>query len=266
MFLQAPDSMIPDPTPERVFSLCRLLAYQSMSREKLVEALSLEKNSESNHFEIRAALNVAHNDLGIVRNQDGIYQLAVAPEVVQSPDQFRKFVASKAFARSDSSFVLFTKWYIAKNEKVFTLSSWESRAIEAGREVAALKKISKNDMKGWRFWAAFLGIGYLSGTALIPNMKQRLEDVFAAKLQPTFSYDEPILAKSFFAWLDQELPEVDLSQEIPMAVSTGLRTLHELGAIQMESRQDTEKVFLYYVSGDQWNTISHITVKEESGR
>lgn len=266
MFRQAPDSMIPDPTPERVFSLCRLLAYQSMSREELVEALSLGKPSKTNYSEIGAALSVAQNDLWAVRIQDGVYQLTVAPEVVQSPDQFRRFVASKAFTETSSRFVLFTRWYIAQNEGVFTINTWEARAKTAEKEVAALKGLRENDALGWRFWAAFLGIGYLSGTALIPNMKQRLADVFAAKLQPTFSYGEPILAKSFFAWLDQELPEVDLSQEIPMAVSAGLRTLHELGAIQLESRRDTEKVFLYYVSGDQWNTISHITVKEESGR
>ena len=44
------------------------------------------------------------------------------------------------------------------------------------KELAAL---NENAVLGWRFWAAFLGLGYLSGTMIIPNMKLRLEDILA---------------------------------------------------------------------------------------
>ena len=126
-----------------------------------------------------------------------------------------------------------------------------------------MKNLGENTALGWRFWAAFLGLGYLSGTMLIPNMKLRIQDILATSFSDRFQYGEAILAKDFIQWLTTRLPEADLRDRLPLAVSAGLRTLHELGLIKLESWRDSVRVPLYRIDGDPINEFSHITVYEE---
>ena len=68
-------------------------------------------------------------------------------------------------------------------------------AKTCGSEVQELATLNENAVLGWRFWAAFLGLGYLSGTMIIPNMKLRLEDVLATTYTEKLKYNETILAQ-----------------------------------------------------------------------
>lgn len=266
MFQKAPDSMIPDPTPERVYAICRMVAHQSMTKDELKDAMSLGNPSNSNYSEFNASLSVATNDLGALKYVDDKLQLAVDASCFVSPAAFRRFVSSKVFLVKDSSFLLFTKWYIAQNERVFTLDDWGVKASTASKEVSALRGMKENDAYGWRFWAMFLGLGYLSGTSLIPNAKIRLEDLFITEFPKSFPYNEPVQAIDFRSWLAAKMPEADLSGIWPMAVSAGLRTLHELDIIKLEARRDTDRIKLYFVDGDPINEFSHISVREEACR
>ena len=263
MFQKAPDSMIPDPTPERVFALCRLIARRSMSRDELRNAMSLGKASSSSYSEFQSALSVAAEDLGVLHYADDKLVLAIAPEHLASPTAFRRYAGTRAFRNKDSSFVLFTRWYLAQNERVFALDSWEVKAKTAAQEVPALAGLRENDALGWRLWAAFFGLGYLSAASLIPNANIRLADLFATAFPESFPYDEPVQAADFMPWLAEKMPEADLNGVWPMAVSAGLRTLDELGRIRLEARQDTHRISLFFVDGEPVNEFSHITVREE---
>ena len=263
MFQKAPDSMIPDPTPERVFALCRLIARRSMSRDELRNAMSLGKASSSSYSEFQSALSVAAEGPGALHDADDKLVLAIAPEHLASPTAFRRYAGTRAFRNKDSSFVLFTRWYLAQNERVFALDSWEVKAKTAAQEVPALAGLRENDALGWRFWAAFFGLGYLSGASLIPNANIRLADLFATAFPESFPYDEPVQAADFMPWLAEKMPEADLNGVWPMAVSAGLRTLDELGRIRLEARQDTHRISLFFVDGEPVNEFSHITVREE---
>ena len=54
-----------------------------------------------------------------------------------------------------------------------------------------------------------------------------------------------------------------MTGKLPLALSAGLRTLHELGLIKLETWRDSNRIFLYPVDGDPINDFSHITVTEE---
>ena len=98
---------------------------------------------------------------------------------------------------------------------------------------------------------------------IIPNMKIRIEDVLATTFADKFNYDEAIRATDFITWISTKMPEVDMSGKLPLAFSAGLRTLHELGLIKLETWRDSNRVFLYSVDGDPINDFSHITVRKE---
>ena len=260
MFKVNPDGMRMEPTSERVLSVCRLIAHKSMTRDEVHKAMTLEINDSSD--QIRSSINVALEELAIIKEEAGKLILAVDPAVLSSPTSFRRYVSSRVFSAKDTTFYLFTKWVISQNERIFSLKSWEGMAKTCGSEVKELSTLNENAGLGWRFWAAFLGIGYLSGTMIIPNMKLRLEDILATTYTEKFKYNETILAQDFILWLSTKMPEVEIGNKLPLALSAGLRTLHEIGLIKLETWSDSTPVMLYYVDGDPINGFTHISVKE----
>ncbi len=250
-----------DPTPERVYTVCRIIERMSLSKADLYDAMSLGNPGKSNFSEIKAAIRVATNELHLIENKDDKLILKVDPQILSTPISFRRHISSIVFKRKESTFFRFSAWYIQKNESIATLNSWEVKAKTASLENDDLQGMNENAALGWRFWAAFLGLGYLQETTLIPNMKIRLQDILSISFPHSFSYDESIRAVDFTIWLLSQLPEVQSSTPLPLALSAGLRTLHELGYITLEARPDTERIQLYYVDGDPINDFSHITVK-----
>ena len=224
--------------------------------------MTLGSNDEKELDQINKSVNVALEELSIIKAQADNLVLAVDPDVIASPATFRRYVSSRVFAAKDTTFHMFTKWLISQNERIFSLKSWEGMAKTCGSEVKELSALNENAVLGWRFWAAFLGLGYLSGTMIIPNMKLRLEDILATTYTEKFRYDETILAQDFMLWLSTKLPEVEIESKLPLALSAGLRTLHELGLIKLEMWSDSTPIMLYYVDGDPINGFTHISVKE----
>lgn len=261
MFTTHPDNMRMEPTPERVFSVCRLVSQKSLTREELRDALTLGETKSNNI--INYAIDVAEKDLKIIQSKDGKLVLLQSKDILSSPIYFRRYASAKAFELKTSTFYIFTRWVISQNEKTFLIDNWEVLAKIAEKEVKALIGLDENAALGWRFWASFLGIGYLNETNFIPNMKIRIQDVLATEFSKSFRYGVPIRAMDFISWISLRITEVNFGGNLPLAFSSGFRTLHDLGLIVLESRRDTERISLFYVDGDPINDFSHITVTEE---
>lgn len=261
MFKANPDGMRMEPTPERVLSVCRLVAHESMSRDDVRQAMTLGLNDEKELDQINKSINVALEELSLIRADADKLVLAVDPGVTATPTAFRRYVSSRVFSAKNTTFHMFTKWLIVQNERIFSMKSWEGLAKTCGSEVKELATLNENAVLGWRFWAAFLGLGYLSGTMIIPNMKLRLEDVLATTYTEKFKYNETILAQDFMLWLSTKIPEVEIGDHLPLALSAGLRTLHEMGLVKLETWSDSTPIMLYHVDGEPVNRFTHISVK-----
>lgn len=262
MFKINPDRMRMEATPERVLSVCRLVARESMSRDEVRKLMTLGTNEDGEDGPINRSISVSLEELSLINEENGKLILSVDPAVIASPVAFRRYVSARVFSAKDTTFHMFTKWLISQNESIFSLGNWEGLAKTCGSEVKELAALNENAVLGWRFWAAFLGIGYLSGTMIIPNMKIRLEDILATEYAERFKYNETILAQDFMLWLSAKIPEVEMGSRLPLAFSAGLRTLHEIGLIKLETWSDSTPVMLYHVDGEQINNFTHISVKE----
>lgn len=264
MFKTHPDNMRMEPTPERVYSVCKLVANRALSKEDIRDYMSLSQPSSNNHSEINASIAVATDELGVLQVKDNIVTLIAPENILASPVSFRQYVSSRVFQLQNSTFYHFSKWYISKNDKIFELDRWEDKSNAAKLEVNDLSGLNENAALGWRFWASFLGLGYLSGTAIIPNMKTRLQDAFVTSWSRSFHFDVPASSKDFLLWISSNVPEVDVQPgaPLPMALSAGLRTLHELSLIELKAQRDTDRVRLYPVDAEPFNDFSHLTVKE----
>jgi len=260
MFKNNPDGMRMEPTPERVLSICRMVARSPISQTDLLNSLTLGNPSTKETDQVNKSIAVAIDELGAIVSKDGKLVLNVDSSVISSAESFRRYVASQVFSRKDSTFVMFTKWIIAQNDGLFQLGKWEVMAKTCAAESKALSGLDENAVLGWRFWAAFLGLGYLNGTMFLPNMKVRLQDVLASSYASTFRFGEATIAGEFLSWLKSRLPEVQFDDTLPLALSAGLRTLDELGLIKLERWTDSVPVHLFFVDGALINEFTHITV------
>ena len=69
MFKVNPDGMRMEPTPERVLSVCRLIAHKSMTRDEIRKAMTLDINDEKELDQINKSVNVALEELSIIKSQ-----------------------------------------------------------------------------------------------------------------------------------------------------------------------------------------------------
>ena len=138
MFKVNPDGMRMEPTPERVLSVCRLIAYKSMTREEVRKAMTLGLNDEKGVAQINASIDVALKELSLIKAENEILKLAVDPSVIASSTAFRRYVSSRVFSAKDTTFYMFTKWLVSQNERIFSLKTWEGMAKICGSEVKEL--------------------------------------------------------------------------------------------------------------------------------
>jgi hypothetical protein len=261
MFKVHKDGMNPDPTPERVYSVCRIIADKSISSSELQKAVSVYSDTPQATTEVSASIRIAE-ELGIIQNKDGVYSVIIPTDIINTYIGFRQYVSDRVFKQKDTTFYKVTEWYLSKNEKVVEYDSWEDKSAAAVQD--GIDGIKENDMLGWRFWASFLGEGYLHDRLLIPNMKVRIQDVLATKFKQAYSYEKEISAKEFLTWLQVYIPEATLLTDAPLVlgVSNGLRSLAECGLIVLRAQMDAQRYKLYTIEGEMFNDFSHVIVKE----
>ena len=261
MFKDHYNHMRPGPTPERVLAICRLLSTNPLTEEEMKDRIYLTKTAATKiGEEFRNSINTAV-ELGLISLKDNVYSLSVAPNQVASVDAFRRTVASRAFSNKKSTFFRVCQWYIGSNETVFPHLNWEDKAAAAVK--AGIDKVDENDMLGWRFWASFLGLGYIHGTELIPNMYVRVRDILATEFPKAFAFGDEIPAGQFFDWLFTKIPEAKMDDDsINLALSSAIRTLRDMDELAPLALMDAVPMYLYNLPEDSTNKISHIIVKE----
>jgi len=255
------DSMRMEPTPERVLAVCRLASQFKLSRDQMREYLTLSQLGDKEVDTVNKSVAVALDELHLLQEKNDVISYVGPLDALKSGKAFRQCVSSIIFGVKDSTFVLFSKWLISKNEELFSLGNWETIAATCSKEESMLAKIDENAVLGWRFWATFLGLGYLSGTMLLPNMKVRLQDLLEIGFPKKYPFDEAVRVEDFMPWLSSKMPEIDFDsvKVLPLALSSAFRTLQELDYIRLETWRDSKRVNLYPVDGEM-NEFSHITV------
>ena len=108
MFKNHPDPMRMEPTPERVLAVCKMIEKHPMSKDELVQTMTLGGDNP----DVNASINVALEELHIIDQIDGKLKLVTPGDVLKSPTSFRKYVSAKVFQNQDSTFFRFSKWLI----------------------------------------------------------------------------------------------------------------------------------------------------------
>ncbi|MBD5555493.1 MAG: hypothetical protein HDQ95_09200 [Roseburia sp.] len=250
------DNMRPGPTPERVLAICRLVNQGNYSSQDLFKLSELDPDSKFEEEAIRRSVEAAE-ELKLIMKSGDKYLINIPDASFKSATAFRKAISPIIFANKKSTFFRLTEWYIANSDMTQEINRFDDFAAMSAKN--GIESISENDVLGWRFWMRFLGHAYQYNKTLIPNMKVRLGDALEAVEPGT-----KMTAVQFVTWLKENVPEAAASctnQGLSLAVSNGLRTLHEEGTVELISTMDAAKVGLFKLVGVSFNDFSEIIIK-----
>lgn len=234
-------NMYTEAIPERIFALCKLVEKGSISKLEAKEKMEPHfLNSTNNYFQVY--LTTAR-ELGLIAELDGNLSLIADKEKIKNMNMFRRYVISKLETFKDGYFYKVTEEY-SKNGlnlckeyvNIAESASYFSKAIN--------EKVVENDLRAWRFWASFLGFGYLHNMNMIPNADIflweiiKLKKIEMKKLYPIRSFIDELRP-----YCNILINPESKSKELNIAVSNGLRTLHDQRKIEMHNIPDSKDMW-----------------------
>ena len=255
------DKMVTPATPERVYTLCKIVEKEARAvsdvREKM-EPAALSGDSQVYFPDYRAAAE----ELGLIVNSDQMLSLAVDSKHIASIDAMRQYINTKLQQFPNGQFYKVTQAYF--NLGAAVLSGDQSLA-NLGPQMTELTgmQVDAMAMRAWRFWVSFLGFGYLQDMFFIPNANIFMSDILRF-LNPSkgtmYSFSKFIELISPYA---QMIIGTDASNhQINYGLSNALRTLHDSGTIKLEHILDSSDIWNLHplkahpISG----TVTNVTI------
>ena len=252
--------MVTPAIPERVYTLCKIVEKRAISsaevKEKMEPAYLDQKSSYYSDYRNAA------EELHLITITDNTLSLEVDPSVLRNMDTMRFYINGQLDQYREGQFYKVTKAYYDMGEDIL---HGEQNVANMASLMSLKTGISVDSMamRAWRFWAAYLGFGYLQEMFVIPNADIFLWDIIR---RACFDKNKKYPIASF---LEKLRPYGDIiidpssgSKTFNFGVSNGLRTLQDSGYIKMEYILDQEDTWnLYHIDALSANeTVTNITV------
>lgn len=244
-------------TPTRVHALLKLLQYKPYSRDDLIRYLQPPHLNRAQD-QTKEVIAFARNGDLIHEGDDKLFRLSIPSEDIDDSLVFRRTIIQKAYTKPDLHFHKFTAWFFCRGENVLaekakSLVNQFFKDVSATRFAKETFEYNETNIRGWMNWASFLGYGYVLEGQFIPNPAKRIHEEFQ------FNYELPrnewIPFAQFMKWMADTLPELDggefnspfnnliKEQKLSYGLSAGLRTLHDLGIVQLNVVPDKKDIW-----------------------
>ena len=245
--------------PERVYALCKIVEKGPIASSDLKNRM--EPDYLGNGSVYFGDYRKAAEELGLINIFDDVISLAVDKNVIKSMSSMRMYINGILETLNTGQFYKVTNAYyetgsdiLKKDKNIANLGPLFSKMT--GTAVDAMA------MRAWRFWASFLGFGYLQDMFIIPNAQVFLSDV----IENTEMERNKLYSVSEFVSEITPMAKIVISdtssRRFSYGVSNGLRALHDIGKIKMEHIHDQEDMWSLYPLKAYSNdpTITHITI------
>ncbi|MBQ4899858.1 hypothetical protein KB559_13490 [Paenibacillus sp. Marseille-P2973] len=247
------DKIVNIQTPGRLYALCKLVQYKKYSRDELENLLQPRAlNNNSNQFKEVFAL--ATRGQLIKETEDKTLMLTMEVQDIHDPTQFRHALIQKIYSNPDLIFNKFTAWYMSRGEHSMGDKKLAGLFFtEVSKATTQNTEYNDTNIVAWRTWAQYLGLGYNHNGSFLPNPAMRIKEEILIK--PPEFMGERVSASQFFQWIAKTFPELDggiynqsfqksySAQRLSFALSMGLRTLHDLGIIELQFIPDSKDVW-----------------------
>lgn len=239
--------------PARVFALYRIVeAKKSISRNEL-QGLMEPKDIHEGTSYFSAIIKTAE-ELKIIENKDNIINLSEGKEKFKTIDDFRKYVISILQDFSEGQFWKCTNIIVNMNEKIYEYSTITDSDMLNHLSNQIGETITAPMIRGWRFWAQFLGFGEMNEVTFLPNAYVYVKNVLSLmKLEREQEYSISDFMARFIQYGRVILSPSTSDKNLNIAMSSALRELHDNGEILLKSVSDQEMKRILYPSKELFN-------------
>lgn len=254
------NKMVTPAIPERVYTLCKIVEKKAMStsevKEKMEPSYLNQKSSYYNDYRNAA------EELQLITVTDNVLSVAVDASVLKNMDTMRSYINGQLNQFREGQFYKVTKAYFDMGEEIL---HGEQNVANMASLMTLKTGISVDSMamRAWRFWASYLGFGYLQDMFVIPNADTFLQDIISkAEFEKNKRYSIAGFLEKLRPYSDIIIDSSNGIKKFSFGVSNGLRTLQDAGAIRMEYILDQEDTWnLHHVDALSANeTVTNITV------
>ena len=149
-------------------------------------------------------------------------------------------------------------------DKVFAFKSVSSGPIVKYMRESLGISVFEDDMRAWRFWASYLGFGYLHDMFVMPNMYQYLKAMISvAPIEKEKEYTIGEFIEIIRPYTDVAISNIGADKKFGLALSSGLRLLNDRDEIVLSHKLDSKNVWFLYEDDlhSIKSTVTHVTVR-----
>jgi hypothetical protein len=255
-------NMVTEAIPARVYALYKIVASKKeISRSDLQGLMEPSGIYEgSSYF---STIMKAATELKLVDIQDNMVYSLVPKEKINSIDDMRIHAISRLISFEGEQFYRCTNAIVNLNEEIFKFKSVSDNDMLTFLSEKAGQNVTAPMARGWRFWAQFLGFGYMNDFTFLPNAYIFVKNVIKLmdlEKKKEYQMDEFM---SMFNQYGRILTDNAPSEKyLNLALSSALRELHENDEITIRYISDQASKWILFPSNDLFNNpVSAIVYK-----
>lgn len=255
-------NMVTEAIPARVYALYKIVASKKeISRSDLQGLMEPSGIYEgSSYF---STIMKAATELKLVDIQDNMVYSLVPKEKISSIDDMRIHAISRLISFEGEQFYRCTNAIVNLNEEIFKFKSVSDNDMLTFLSEKAGQNVTAPMARGWRFWAQFLGFGYMNDFTFLPNAYIFVKNVIKLmdlEKKKEYQMDEFM---SMFNQYGRILTDNAPSEKyLNLALSSALRELHENDEITIRYISDQASKWILFPSNDLFNNpVSAIVYK-----
>ena len=255
-------NMVTEAIPARVYALYKIVASKKeISRSDLQGLMEPSGIYEgSSYF---STIMKAATELKLVDIQDNMVYPLVPKEKINSIDDMRIHAISRMISFEGEQFYRCTNAIVNLNEEIFKFKSVSDNDMLTFLSEKAGQNVTAPMARGWRFWAQFLGFGYMSDFTFLPNAYIFVKNVIKLmdlEKKKEYQMDEFMaMFNQYGRILTDNAPS---EKYLNLALSSALRELHENDEITIRYISDQASKWILFPSNDLFNNpVSAIVYK-----
>lgn len=253
--------MVTEAIPVRVFALYKIVtSKKDISRSELQELMEPSEIFEGSSY-FSAILKTA-TELKLVDVQDNTVVALVSKEQIKTIDELRLYIILKLENYEEEQFYKCTNAIVNLDEKIYKYSSISDSKMLNYLSEKVGQQITAPMARGWRFWAQFLGFGYMNELVFLPNAYIFVKNVIKLIGLEKREYQMDEFMTMFNQYGRILSGNSQNEKYLNLALSNALRELHENGEITLKYISDQASKWILYPSNDLFNNpVSSITYK-----
>lgn len=248
----------PEITPKRVYALLKLVDYKNGLLKEIEIYDYIQPSIFSNdQKDVKLAFKFCKSNNLIDIDFDGKVILKMDNKFLKDEVFFRKFITNEICDdKLNNTFYLITEKILESNFEIYDFTGFENILLNL-----RVNQASKENILAWRFWAAFLGYGFILNNQFIINPHLKLKDFIEENFINKISKSK-LTFGNFIDILFENCPEFNKSiknNTICSHLSIAFITLENLNIIKLIEVKDSSEKWLLDLNNTN-REFSHIEI------